>query len=119
VRELHNLVERAVVLAPTTQGTLRFDLGDPPRPAAREEPNAAGESPRLDLERYVQVMPVALLRKLERRNIVNALAQCGYQIAGDHGAAKLLGMSPSTLAYHMKRLGLRRPADPRNPVDTG
>ena len=119
VRELHNLVERAVVLAPTTQGTLRFDLGDPPRPAALEEPKAAGESPRLDPERYVQVMPVALLRKLERRNIVNALAQCGYQIAGDHGAAKLLGMSPSTLAYHMKRLGLRRPADPRNPVDTG
>jgi len=61
---------------------------------------------------------MAALREMERRNISNALAQCDYRIAGAHGAAKLLGMSPSTLAYHMKRLGLRRPSIRRNAADT-
>jgi transcriptional regulator with GAF, ATPase, and Fis domain len=102
-RELQNLIERAVVLAPTTGGRLRFDLlrsttGATARPGAAEAPAPA------------PVMSVTALRELERRNIQNALAQCHYQIAGKHGAARMLGMSPSTLTYHMKRLDIRRPA---------
>jgi transcriptional regulator with GAF, ATPase, and Fis domain len=108
-RELQNLVERAVVLAPTAGGRLRFDLAstakapsppvdvvrDPARPAAAEG---------------ADVVTVAALRELEKRNIVNALDRSEYRIAGESGAAKMLGMSPSTLAYHVKRLGIRRPA---------
>jgi transcriptional regulator with GAF, ATPase, and Fis domain len=48
-------------------------------------------------------------RELERRNLLNALRSCGYRIAGSRGAAKLLGLSPSTLTYRMKQLGLDRP----------
>ncbi len=57
---------------------------------------------------------MASLRELERRNILNALDEAISGNAGAHGAAKMLGMSPSTLAYHMKRLWLaaRRSAKP-------
>jgi transcriptional regulator with GAF, ATPase, and Fis domain len=49
------------------------------------------------------------MRALERQNLVNALVQCGWQIAGSDGAAALLGLSPSTLSYRLKRLGIERP----------
>jgi len=52
------------------------------------------------------VVPQASLRDIERRNILNALARCDHRIAGEAGAAKALGISPSTLAYRMKRLGI-------------
>ncbi|HXX66690.1 MAG TPA: sigma 54-interacting transcriptional regulator [Polyangiaceae bacterium] len=148
VRELHNLVERAVVLAPTAQGSLRLDVPLTPsgsrRGDLRSEDHCHGNDltddharardakggrardvagPNRDplppgIESQAPVVPMAALREMERRNISNALAQCDYRIAGAHGAAKLLGMSPSTLAYHMKRLGLRRPSIRRNAADT-
>jgi transcriptional regulator with GAF, ATPase, and Fis domain len=49
------------------------------------------------------------MRALERQNVVNALEQCGWQIAGAGGAAARLGLSPSTLSYRVKRLGIERP----------
>jgi transcriptional regulator with GAF, ATPase, and Fis domain len=55
------------------------------------------------------VLTLAELRALEHRNFVKAMAACGYQIAGPRGAARLLGMSPSTLSYHLKRLGIEKP----------
>jgi transcriptional regulator with GAF, ATPase, and Fis domain len=97
-RELQNVIERAVVLAPTAGGRLRFELGRATVAAASE----AGEA--------AQVLSIEALRDLERRNMQQALEQCHYQIAGRHGAAQMLGMSPSTLTYHMRRLGIRRPA---------
>ncbi len=113
-RELQNVIERAVVLAPTTHGALRFDLARATNGAAKEAP-PAGEA---TADRAAgDVIPMASLRELERRNILNALERSNFQIAGAHGAAKMLGMSPSTLAYHMKRLGLRRAGDRRNPAD--
>jgi transcriptional regulator with GAF, ATPase, and Fis domain len=110
-RELHNVIERAVVLAPTTHGALRLHLAKPP-----PNGNGNGKEPPPQAEgRHGQVISVSMLRELERQNILNALASCDYQIAGADGAAKLLGMSPSTLAYHIKRLGLKRPADSAKP----
>jgi transcriptional regulator with GAF, ATPase, and Fis domain len=49
------------------------------------------------------------MRALERQNVINALVHCGWQIAGPRGAAVLLGLSPSTLSYRLKRLGIERP----------
>jgi transcriptional regulator with GAF, ATPase, and Fis domain len=103
VRELQNVIERAVVLAPTTGGSLRFDLAREPAP----RPSPPSDRP-IDPQRHADVVPTAVLRELRRRNIENALTRCDYQIAGEQGAAKMLGMSPSTLAYQIKRLGIRR-----------
>jgi transcriptional regulator with GAF, ATPase, and Fis domain len=60
------------------------------------------------------VIPAARFRELERSNIVAALERCAWRVAGEHGAARLLGMKPSTLAYQMKALGIER-SDHRNP----
>jgi len=117
-RELHNVIERAVVLAPTVRGALRLHLTRTAPDAEREAPATAADPPPLDPARHSEVIPMTVLRELERRNIVNALARCDHRIAGEHGAARMLGMSPSTLAYHIKRFGLRRPGETRNPADT-
>jgi transcriptional regulator with GAF, ATPase, and Fis domain len=49
------------------------------------------------------------MEALERRNLRRALEASGWRVAGDRGAAKLLGMNPSTLSSRMKALGIRRP----------
>ena len=48
------------------------------------------------------------LARLERENLRRALEATHWQIAGDSGAAKLLGLAPSTLASRMKALRIRR-----------
>jgi transcriptional regulator with GAF, ATPase, and Fis domain len=105
-RELQNLVERAVVLAPMNQGQLRFDFTRSDRKAASASPAEERVPP--EPVGPEDVMPITAIRDLERSNIVRALARCHYKVSGDGGAAQMLGMSASTLAYRMKQLGIRR-----------
>jgi formate hydrogenlyase transcriptional activator len=49
------------------------------------------------------------LERLERENLRRALERTGWQISGEAGAARLLGIAPSTLSSRMKALGVRRP----------
>ena len=56
-----------------------------------------------------EVLSEPAFRELERRNLLTALRRCDYRVAGERGAAKLLGLSPSTLTYRMKQLGLEKP----------
>jgi formate hydrogenlyase transcriptional activator len=48
----------------------------------------------------------AEFRELERANIVAALRHARGKTWGKEGAAELLGVKPSTLAYRMKVLGI-------------
>lgn len=102
VRELRNVVERAVILA--QNGILDFSHLDGPSPAAttnlRSTPAGTNGDEILDSGRW---------RDLEIRNIRSALEKCRWRVAGDSGAANLLGMHPSTLSSRMKALGIRRP----------
>jgi transcriptional regulator with GAF, ATPase, and Fis domain len=102
VRELQNIVERALVLR--REGTFgpEFDLGRQRRhtDAAAPPPAPNGIPP---------VLTAGELQALERQNLLNALELSRFQIAGDAGAARRLGLSPSTLAYRMKQLGIQRP----------
>jgi PAS domain S-box-containing protein len=98
VRELQNVIERAVITARDGQLNLERAL---PVPAAAEAPPAAaagGEG----------VLTVDELVRLERDNLVRALERTDWQVAGESGAARLLGVAPSTLASRMKALGVRR-----------
>jgi transcriptional regulator with GAF, ATPase, and Fis domain len=100
VRELQNVIERAVVLCGPGSVGLGLSLGrssSPPTQALEPPPDAA------------EVLAEPEFRELERRNVMNALRRCDYRIAGERGAARLLGLSPSTLTYRMKQLGLERP----------
>ena len=89
VRELENVLERAIITAsgPTLQLL---------------EPLA---SDRLD------VVPAAaslMLADVERAHILRVLCATGWRIEGPSGAARALGLKPSTLRSRMRKLGLRR-----------
>ena len=103
VREMQNLIERALILA--QRGPLRFDLpsaeGEDPLPAPAPGVDAAG------LE--VQIVTDAELRRRERANIVAALTKSGWRIHGPGGAAELLSINPSTLVSRIRKLGLKKP----------
>lgn len=45
---------------------------------------------------------------MERKNIQRALACCGGKVSGEAGAARLLGIPPTTLSSRMKALGIQR-----------
>jgi transcriptional regulator with GAF, ATPase, and Fis domain len=102
VRELQSIVERALVLEPQRAPGLHLHLARTPSSPTngRSAPPPAEAS---------EVLTESNLRALERKNIEAALSRCDFRVAGDRGAAKLLGLSPSTLSYRMKQLGIARP----------
>lgn len=113
VRELGNLVERALVLWQPSERYLSIKLpsgrsdgltlsSGPLAMAAATAPSSSSDLPALS-----RVLSEGEFRTLERQNIEAALRESGGKIAGTSGAAKLLGLSPSTLAYRMKVLGVR------------
>jgi formate hydrogenlyase transcriptional activator len=46
---------------------------------------------------------------VEREHILRTLRATGWRIDGDNGAARLLGLNPSTVRARMKKLGIHRP----------
>jgi PAS domain S-box-containing protein len=98
VRELQNVMERAVITA--RDGRLNLDRALPPP--------AINEAPARDAQAGGEVLTAQDLARIERDNIVKALERTDWQVAGESGAARLLGMAPSTLASRMKALGVRR-----------
>jgi transcriptional regulator with GAF, ATPase, and Fis domain len=101
IRELQNVMERAVITA--IQGRLNLDRALPgTSPAALETPTPADAS----------APPLRTLRDLEaleRENLRRALEATAWRISGPQGAAALVGMNPSTLRSRMKSLGLKAP----------
>jgi transcriptional regulator with GAF, ATPase, and Fis domain len=98
VRELQNVIERAVITA--SGGQLNLDRALPVTSIAEEADRPVANRS--------GVLTAKDLAGLERDNLRRALESTGWQIAGDTGAARLLGMAPSTLASRIKALGLRR-----------
>jgi transcriptional regulator with GAF, ATPase, and Fis domain len=48
------------------------------------------------------------LEEIERRHILATLRGAGWRIEGEGGAAKALGLQPSTLRSRMRKLGIAR-----------
>jgi len=100
IRELQNVIERAVITSRNER--LNLDRALPVSsalPTTHPERGAAAPvRTRRDME------------ELERANLIQALMQTGWKVSGDDGAAALLEMKPSTLSYRMKALGIQRPA---------
>src|ERR1700688_2705355 len=98
IRELQNLVERAVILS-------NFGVLPNPLPAAGTRP--------------VAVSPVATtLKDSERAMILRTLEATAWVIGGPNGAAARLGLKRTTLICKMQKLGICRPvlhdsSDPR------
>ena len=48
------------------------------------------------------------LEEMERQHIVDVLEQTNWRVSGEKGAAKILGLNPTTLEARMKKLGIER-----------
>ncbi len=46
---------------------------------------------------------------MERETVIQALERAGWKVAGEQGAARALGVPPSTFASRMKALQIERP----------
>ncbi|MGB8341445.1 MAG: sigma 54-interacting transcriptional regulator [Chthoniobacterales bacterium] len=104
VRELQNVIERAIIL--TASGELQLDRAMSGFTPAVSGP-APASAPDADFDR---VLTARELEEVERANIVRALESCRWRISGENGAARLLGIPPSTLSSRMKTLKVERPA---------
>ncbi len=104
IRELRNVIERAVILS--LRGPLRIDrvLGTS-APVARSRP----ARPTADLAEGSRVFSREELSRHERDNIIAALEQAGWRVSGMGGAAEILGVRPTTLTSRLKRFGIQRP----------
>jgi DNA-binding NtrC family response regulator len=103
IRELKNVIERAVILS---QGkVLRLDLAM--ANILESSPRAPASSPGLGPD--LEILTEQQLTDLGRQNTLNALRATDWRVSGPNGAAKLLGLKPTTLADRMKKLGISRP----------
>lgn len=102
IRELRNVIERAVILA--HGGPLHFDLpvtdSTPPPPSTLPPGPPAGP----------EFCTEAEMRRRARANLSAVLERAGWKIKGPDGAAELLGVKPTTLLSRLKKMGLQRPA---------
>jgi formate hydrogenlyase transcriptional activator len=89
IRELQNLIERAVILA---------DNGVLPNPL----PTAGTERPAL-------IKRSRTLNDVDRALILETLEATGWLVGGPGGAADRLGLKRTTLLFKMQKLGIRRP----------
>ena len=101
IRELENLVERALILASSTVLSIEPEVLPAPRVGAVAE----GLAP--------VSLPTGSLSAVQREHILDMLQKTHWVLEGDRGAASLLGMKPATLRHRMKKLGIARPADIR------
>ena len=97
VRQLENLIERAVVLG---QGPV-LDVGD--LPTALAGPTVLTAAPVIPADGPILPLKEALLEP-EKRIIERALAHCD---GNRERAARLLGINRSTLFHKLRRLGIR------------
>ena len=54
---------------------------------------------------------IPTLEEVQRTHIVEVLKKTNWRVSGDRGAAKILGLKPSTLESRMKKLGIVRSND--------
>jgi chemotaxis protein methyltransferase CheR len=88
VRELANVIERATI---NSHGSV-LKIGE-------------------DLEGSAEELssPTKTLEEMERDYIIRILEDRSWRIEGRKGAARLLGLNPSTLRTRMARLGIQKP----------
>src|SRR5271169_3785040 len=96
IRELQNLIERAVILS--NHGVLPNPL-----PIAETEQRAA-------VSLGASTLGATTLRDSERTLILRTLETVGWIIGGPKGAASKLGLKRTTLIHKMQKLGIARPA---------
>ena len=99
IRELQNLIERAVILSPGPTLSVPIEaLTSRPAGSAGAAAGSDGVDPGAET-----------LAATDRRHILAALQASGWVLAGPAGAAARLGIKRSTLQFRMRKLGIERP----------
>ena len=88
IRELENIIERAVIVC---QGK-RLEVGD----WLPQQCMLAGAS------------NITTLEEMEKAHILKVLESTRWQVSGEKGAAKILGLNQNTLVSRLKKLNIRR-----------
>lgn len=102
IRELQNIVERAVIRART--GPLEFELPN----VESKSPQQAGQAP-TPAQDTGKLLTYRELEEFERANLLGVLESHHWKVAGPGGAAEFLGVHPATLASRLKVMGIQRP----------
>jgi len=95
IRELQNVIERAVILS--SGGRLRLDIALPHFDGATGKPRSPSHDSRHDA-----ILTDRECRDRERQNLIRAVERCEGRIYGRGGAAELLGINPTTLASRLR-----------------
>jgi len=97
IRELQNLIERAVILS--NEGVLSNPLSTQLTP---------------EISQVAVSNASTTLRDSERTLILHTLEEAGWLVGGSNGAAAKLGLKRTTLINKMKKLGISRPSPQRS-----
>jgi len=104
IRELRNVIERAVILA--GGGALEFDLPASGITSPPTLPTPADDEANVKQEFFTE----SEMQQRGRENLLAVLKKSGWKIKGADGAAELLGVKPTTLLSRIKKMGLKRGA---------
>jgi formate hydrogenlyase transcriptional activator len=105
IRELQNVIERAVILS--AEPTLRLDRDLMPVTSSTkgmEAPETDAPVQRPDLKSPNTLLT---LEEVDRNHILNALQYAGGVVDGPKGAARILNLHPNTLRHRMGKLGIK------------
>ena len=108
IRELQNVIERGVIVS--RGPVLKVPVADlrPHAGIAARGFGSAASGPSIDAVRPAAAPTLrGSLDETERNQIMAALEQSRWIIAGPNGAAARLGMKRSTLQFRMRKLGIQ------------
>lgn len=96
IRELENVIERAVILARGERLLLELPVMQQGRPSPTDTPG----------EPETGVLTRQDMQAMEYNNLIQALKLCHGRVFGADGAAAMLRIKPTTLASRIKRFGI-------------
>jgi PAS domain S-box-containing protein len=103
IRELRNVIERAVIITQGSNLILIDDLNLQPDPEHHEQ------LARYDVFEDSSGPLVETLEQTDYNVIMRTLKSVHWKLEGTGGAAELLNLNPSTLRSKMRKLGIERP----------
>jgi formate hydrogenlyase transcriptional activator len=117
IRELQNIIERAVVLSPSSATTLEPELLPPEisqigsnRSSVPVRAGGVETKAQAPIQEEPSSDPPSL-EEVERRHILTVLEQTGWKISGLNGAAEILKIHPNTLRDRISKLGIAKSAN--------
>jgi transcriptional regulator with GAF, ATPase, and Fis domain len=102
IRELRNVIERAVILARGKALEFNLPVTAGAKSNHRNEPTGTGRA-------TPDFLTKSELERLERDNLLLALDAANWKIKGPDGAAELFGIKPTTLLSKMEKWKLKKP----------